>query len=209
MTRSSSAVRGSSIARCPRTWPVARPLPDRDQPAAVRDPRPGEHQRDVRQRSAGRAGAAQASGDQIAAGQSVFRVRVEASATLTATPEPIADRVAGRRRATTNRADPLRRLRHARAAGHRRGRRFQPDARASRSSGSASSAAPRSATLPQPVPHYTTLARARPGGDGGRLPGPAQPDRAAGRAEADRPRDGHHALGRSTGSCARCRSSAS
>src|SRR5256885_558397 len=38
---------------------VAAPFPDRDQPAAVRGPRPREHERDVRQRAAGGAGPAQ------------------------------------------------------------------------------------------------------------------------------------------------------
>ena len=38
--------------------PLARSFHDRDQPAAVRDARPGEHQRDVRQQSAGGPGPA-------------------------------------------------------------------------------------------------------------------------------------------------------
>ena len=53
--------------------------------------------------------------------------------------------------------DPLCRLRLGGAARRRRGQHRRARRRARRSSGSASTAAPRSRSLPQPVPHYTTL----------------------------------------------------
>ena len=132
------------------------------------------------------------SGDRIAAGQSVFQVRVEAAVAGGETSRPTASATAapadGDLRPATA-ADPLRRLRRAGPARRRRRQRPRLRRRASRSSGSATPAAPRSPTTAPAGPPLHDPPRAGPRGDGRRLPGPAQPDRPAGRAEADRPRE--------------------
>ena len=134
---------------------LARSLHDRDQSAAVRDARPGEHERDVRQQSAGGAGPARLgrrdrgrperlpgagrAGSDVSAARGVRRGR-----------EPGPTRVwIG--------ADPLRRLRDAVAP--------QNVTIAGPVKGDATEVVEwwcalcrsEAAALPQPVPHYTTL----------------------------------------------------
>ena len=170
---------------------LARPLPHRGQPAPLRAPRPREHQRDVRQRPAGRPRPAPPRRPDLGRSERLRRpVRGRPG-------EPgETSRRRGRRPCHSARPalGPLRRLRRPRAAGRRRAA-TTPTRR-------------RLALRPLPgrgrddPPARAQLhrhPRAGPRRDGGRLPGPPQPDRPDGRPQADRPRergdpDGHRPL---------------
>ena len=100
------------------------------------------------------------SGDRIAAGQSVFQVRVEGASWSGDSGPDAGRRGAGRDGdARPERpADRLLGLRGGGAARRRRGRRAGvPRCPASRSTGSARRAGNEAAAVPQPVPHFTTL----------------------------------------------------
>ena len=120
--RGAFAVRPLPDAR--RLGALARPFPDRDQPAPVRDPRPGEHERDVRQRAAGRARPAQLGrpdrrGSERLPGAGRGRSALGRPTDAASRGDPERDGDAGPQRP----ADPVRRLRRPGPARRRRGRR--------------------------------------------------------------------------------------
>ena len=149
------------------------------------------------------------SGDQIVAGQSVFRVRVEGVPThVGEVRSPTGSRIGAA--ALASDGMPIT------CAGC--GMLAPPDLDVASGSGEEIGGVDPVALRPLPRrgrrdpaagPALHHAPRAGPRGDGGRLPGPAQPDRPHGRAEADRPRDRPPRVRPSTASCARCRSSAS
>ena len=182
---------------------------DRGQPAPLRAARPGQHQRHVRQRRAGRAGPARARATGSRPGRasswsgSRGRPAIDVGGDAAARPTPTAGGRWARRQPIVcagcgGRAPPGIDIASGSDAGPRR---LDPVALRPLP-GRGRHLAPAGAAL-----HHDP--RARPGRDGGRLPRPAQPDRPDGRPEADRARDAPRPGRPSTGSSARCRSSAS